>query len=173
MSEGEPSEKSRQIKVIKFNLTRDSDNSMFEEYKDLYQLTSKTVDDHIEFYKKKESLPTQELFALWKKLSEQTANFDKNDWASSWRNWHENIHAFESHKFEAKFLIQNYLTVVLEELIGRIMGTLGKYLEPAEGTKPSKETLDDELSQLIKKELRRQVKEELASQKLRTKKSRK
>lgn len=28
---------------------------MFEEYKDLYELTRKTADDHIEFYKKKES----------------------------------------------------------------------------------------------------------------------
>jgi hypothetical protein len=51
---------------------------MFEEYKDLYKLTSKTVDDHIEFYKKKESLPMGNLFDLWRKLSQQNRKCMQN-----------------------------------------------------------------------------------------------
>ncbi|MDE1765245.1 MAG: hypothetical protein KGI27_03105 [Thaumarchaeota archaeon] len=44
-------------------------DSMFEEYKDLYELTRKTMDDHIEFYKKKKSMPIEDLFGIWRKLS--------------------------------------------------------------------------------------------------------
>src|SRR5690242_13467927 len=94
---------------------------MFEEYKDLHELTRKTVDENIEFYKKKKSLSTEDLFIIWKKLSQQAENFDKKDWAVNWNNWSKNFHAFEKHKFEAKFLIQNYLTNVLEELVGRLI----------------------------------------------------
>ena len=46
-------------------------NLIFEEYEDLYKLTGKTVDEHIEFYKKKESLSEENLFTIWKKLSQQ------------------------------------------------------------------------------------------------------
>jgi thioredoxin-related protein len=54
--------------------------AIFKEYVDLYELTKKTADDHIAFFKNKESVPMKELFAIWKKLSEQAENFDKNDW---------------------------------------------------------------------------------------------
>ena len=36
---------------------------IFEEYEDLYKLTAKTADDHIEFYKKKKSIPETEFIA--------------------------------------------------------------------------------------------------------------
>lgn len=43
---------------------------MFDEYEDdLYKLTAKTADDHIEFYKKKKSISETELLTIWKKLS--------------------------------------------------------------------------------------------------------
>ncbi|MGI0086795.1 MAG: hypothetical protein ACREBI_02395 [Nitrosotalea sp.] len=146
---------------------------MFEEYKDLYELTRKTVDEHIEFYKKKESLPVEDLFTVWKKLSQQAANFDKKDWTENWHNWHKNLHAFEKHKFEARFLIQNYLTDVLEELIGRIMRILEKYLESEDRRKLPEETPESRLSDLIRQEVKRQVKEELANQKRKPKKRKK
>jgi len=146
---------------------------MFEEYKDLYELTRKTVDDHIEFYKKKESLSSTELFAIWKKLSQQAKDFDDHDWSANWTNWHKNLQGFERHKFEAKFLIQNYLTHVLEELITRIMTIFEKYLESADKKKQSKEIPDNKLSDLIRQEVKQQVKEELTNRKRKTKKSKK
>lgn len=147
---------------------------MFEEYQDLYELTRKTADDHIEFYKKKETLSEGDLFAIWKKLSQQASSFDEKDWTVNWYNWHKNIQGFERHKYEAKFLIQHYLTDVLEELISRIFEKYGKYVEMIDArAKPSQEISPGNLSSLIREEVRRQVKEELASQKRKTKKSRK
>jgi len=142
---------------------------MFEEYKDLYKLTSKTVDDHIEFYKKKESLPMGELFNLWKKLSQQAENFDKRNWFESWNPNNKNFHAFESHKFEAKYLIQGFLTHVLEELIRRLVDDYTKCIELTKSLKPA-QINDSNLSELIRNEVKRQVREELAKQKQKTKK---
>ena len=73
---------------------------------------------------------------------------------------------------ESKFLIQNYLTDVLEELISRIMKMFGKYVDQDESKKPSIETHDG-LSDLIKQEVKRQVKEEIANGKLKMMKSKK
>lgn len=144
---------------------------MFEEYKDLYKLTSKTVDDHIEFYKKRESIPMDDLFDLWRKLSQQAENFDKRDWRENWHNWHKNIHAFESHKFEAKYLIQGFLTDVLKELLERVITKYEKHVKSMDGKiKLPQKIPDDELSSLIRREVKRQIKEELANQKRKTKK---
>jgi len=145
---------------------------MFEEYKDLFQFTSKTADDHIEFYKKKESLPVSDLFAIWKKLSQQADNFNDHDWTVGWTNFHKNFQGYERHKMEAKFLIQNYLTDVLEELISRIMKMFGKYIDQAESKKLPEETHVG-LSDLIKQEVKRQVKEEITNGKWKAKKSKK
>lgn len=142
---------------------------MFEEYKDLYKLTSKTVDDHIEFYKKKETLPIGDLFDLWRKLSGQAENFDKRGWFESWNPNNKNFHAFESHKFEAKYLIQCFLTAVLEELIRRVVKDYAESIELAKSLKPV-QISDNNLSDLIRNEVKRQVKEELGNQKRKTKK---
>lgn len=147
-----------------------SNDSIFEEYKDLYELTGKTADDHIEFYKKKETLSDKDLFTIWKKLSEQATNFDERDWTDNWHNWDKNYNAFEKHKFEAKFLIQHYLTDVLEELLSRVVEKYGKYVKLVNERKNSPQELDGQLSHLIKREVKRQVKHELANLKRRTKK---
>jgi hypothetical protein len=153
---------------------KNSNDLMFEEYKDLYELTRKTVDDHIEFYKKKKSLPVEDLLAIWKKLSQQAANFDEKDWTVNWHNWGKNLHAFEKHKFEAKFLIQNYLTNVLEELVNRLVEKFQKHVKlVAESTKSPQEIPDDKISHMVRNEVKLQVKEELANQKRKTKKSKK
>jgi hypothetical protein len=95
--------------------------SIFDEYPDLYKLTNRVVDEHIEFYRKKESVSVEELFKLWRRLSEMSTTFDKRDWTENWHNWHKNIHAFEKHQFEAKYLIENYLIEVLEELVAKLV----------------------------------------------------
>lgn len=143
---------------------------MFEEYKDLYKLTSKTVDDHIEFYKTNESLSRGDLFNLWRKLSGQAENFDKKDWSESWNPNNKNFHAFESHKFQAKYLIQGFLTHVLEELIRRLINDYTKCVELTKSLKPA-QINDNNLSELIRSEVKRQVKEEFANQKRKTKKT--
>lgn len=144
---------------------------MFEEYKDLYELTRKTVDDHIEFYKKKESVSVEDLFSIWRKLSQQATNFDEKNWTENWHNWDKNFHAFEKHKFEAKFLIQHYLTDVLEELISRLVEKYEKHVKLLdEKMKQPQEIPDDGFSHLIRREVKRQVKEELANRKRKTKK---
>ena len=141
---------------------------IFEEYEDLYKLTGKTADEHIEFYKKKESMSEEDLFTVWKKLSQQTENFDKRNWTENWHNWHKNLHAFEKHQFETKFLIQHYLTDVLEELISRLVQ---KYEKSVKSSERNANLLPHtELSQIIKKEVRRQIKQELSNQKQKTKK---
>lgn len=148
-------------------MNKDKD-SIFEEYEDLYKLTSKTVDKHIEFYKKKETISEGELFTIWKKLSQQTENFDKRNWTENWYNWHKNLQAFEKHKFEAKFLIQHYLTDVLEELIVRLVQKFEKSVELIDNNK--KQSTDVELSEMIKREIKYQIKLELSKQKRKTKK---
>lgn len=143
-------------------------DSIFEEYEDLYKLTSKTVDAHIEFYKKKETISEKELFSIWSKLSDQAENFDKKDWTENWHNWHKNFHAFEKHQFEARYLIENFLTDVLEELISRL---IHKYEESVKLMQENtKQSSDAELSQLIKKEIRSQIKQELSNKKRKAKK---
>ncbi len=112
------------------------DNDTFENYKDLYELTRKTVDEHIEFYKNKESLSKSELFEIWRKLSLQSENFDKRNWTENWHNWDKNFNAFEKHKFEAKFLIQHYLTDVLEELIAKSIKNLESTTELVQNLAP-------------------------------------
>lgn len=144
---------------------------MFEEYKDLYKLTSKTVDDHIEFYKTTASLSEESLFDLWKKLSDQAENFDKRNWMESWNPNNKNFHAFESHKFEAKFLIQNFLTDVLEELIHRLAEKFEKCVKLIENEAKSSQITDRNLSVFIRNEVKQQIKKELANQNRKTKKS--
>lgn len=143
---------------------------LFEEYEDLYKLTGKTVDEHIEFYKKKNLLSEKDLFAIWKKLSQQAEHFDEKDWTVNWHNWHKNLHGFEKHKFEAKFLIQNYLTDILEELVSRLIQNYEKYVKIVDASEKSPKVIDEDLSSLIITEIKRQVKQEFANQKLKTKK---
>ena len=142
---------------------------MFDEYKDLYSLTSKTVDDHIEFYKTRKSLSMTDLFNLWKKLSNQAENFDKKDWFETWNPKNKNFHAFDSSRFEAKYLIQGFLTVVLEELIHRLVDDYTKCIELAKNQKPA-QVYDGSITDLIRNEVKRQVREELVNQKRKIKK---
>jgi hypothetical protein len=143
------------------------DNDTFENYKDLYELTRKTVDEHIEFYKNKESLSKSELFEIWRKLSRQSENFDKRNWTENWHNWDKHFHAFEKHKFEARFLIQHYLTDVLEELIAKLIKNLENTVELVQ--KKTQHQPTDNLSELIKQEVKRQLASELAKQKRKSK----
>ena len=137
---------------------------VFENYKDLYDLTKKTVDEHIEFYKNKESLSITELFGIWKKLSQQAENFDKRNWTENWHNWDKNFHAFEKHKLEGKFMIQHYLTDVLEELISKLIKNFeNTILLINEKKKPQNET--NAISELIRQEVKRQIKSELTKKK--------
>jgi hypothetical protein len=144
------------------------DGDIFENYKDLYELTKKTVDDHIEFYKNKESLSKSNLFEIWRKLSIQSENFDKRDWAKNWHNWDKNFHAFEKHKFEARFLIHHYLTDVLEELIAKLIKNLENTMELVQ-EKTQHQNPVDNLSELVKQEVKRQLALELAKQKRKSK----
>jgi len=75
----------------------------FDEYEDLYKLTTMIADEHIEFYKTKDSKSTDELFKLWRRLSGMASNFDKRQWTENWYNWHKNYQGFERHKLEGKF----------------------------------------------------------------------
>lgn len=140
------------------------DDIVFSDFKDLYELTNKTADEHIAFYRNKKSLSENELFSIWKKLSAQAENFDKKDWTQNWHNWHKNIQAFEGHRYEAKFLIQNYLTDVLEELVIRLVNDLKDTTKLVQKTEwPHKETSN--LSELIKQEIKHQIKLELSKRK--------
>ena len=139
------------------------DDDIFENYKDLYELTKKIVDDHMEFYKNKESLSKSDLFEIWRKLSRQSGNFDKRDWTENWHNWDKNLHAFEKHKFEARFLIQDYLTDVLEELIAKLIKNLENVTELVQ--KNTHQSPTDNLSELIKQEVKRQLASELSKKK--------
>jgi len=150
---------------------KNSFDLIFEESEDLYKLTRKTVDEHIDFYKKKESLSEKDLFAIWRKLSQQAEHFDEKDWTENWYNWHKNFHAFEKHKLEAKFLIQNYLTDVLEELISRLIQNFEKYVKITDEPKKSPQMLDANLSNFIITEIKRRIKQEFANQKHKTKKA--
>jgi|CXWL01.1.fsa_nt_gi hypothetical protein len=143
------------------------DEDLFENYKDLYELTRKTVDEHIEFYKNKESLSTTKLFEIWRILSKQSENFDKRNWTENWHNWDKNFHAFEKHKFEARFLIQHYLTDVLEELIAKLIKNLENTIGLVREKTQHQPT--DNLSELIKQEVKRQLALELAKQKRKSK----
>jgi len=136
-------------------------DTIFEEYADLYKLTAKTADEHIAFYKKKESLSMEYLFDVWHKLSLQALYFDDRLWIENWHNWAKNMQAFEGHKFEAKFLIQHYLTDVLDELVSRL---ITEYVKPAL-LKVKKSANKDEISELVKDEVTRQVKEALKKKK--------
>jgi hypothetical protein len=147
------------------NKQMQKDDDIFEKYKDLYELTKKTVDEHIEFYKMKESLSVGELFEIWKKLSRQSENFDKRDWTENWHNWHKNMHAFEGHKYEAKFLIQHYLTEILEELIAKLIKKFANSLESTEEKTKNQKNENANLADLIKQEVRHQITLELAKQK--------
>ncbi len=138
---------------------------IFEEYADLYKLTNKTADAHIEFYKKKESIPIEDLFAIWKKLSLQAENFDNRQWIENWPNWSKNMQGFERHKFEAKFLIQHYLTDVLEELLGKLVERYENSMKIVEQRKSEKPILNEDISELVKKEVKRLVKQELKKKK--------
>ena len=64
--------------------------TIFDEYEDLYKLTNKIVDEHIEFYKIKDSKSIDELFKLWRRLSFMADNFDKRQWTENWHDWYNN-----------------------------------------------------------------------------------
>jgi len=132
----------------------------YTNYKSLYEFTSKITDDHIEFYKNKQTIPMNKLFDLWKNLSSQAETFDKYDWTQNWKNWHKNMPGFIGHKYEAKFLIQWYLTDVLETLIFRI-AEFGDFKK----TKKRAEPIPENISKLIKQEIRSQIKSEFAKKK--------
>ena len=138
---------------------------IFEEYADLFKLTNKTADAHIEFYKNKKSIPMDDLFALWKKLSLQADNFDKRQWFENWPDWHKNWQGFEGHKHEAKFLIQHYRTDGLEELVSKLITKYEESLRTIEKKRTEKPPLTEDISQLVKKEVRRLVKQELNKKK--------
>jgi len=133
---------------------------VFANYKDLYEFTSKTTNDHIEFYKNKTNMSINDMFVLWKKLSYQAETFDNHDWTQNWKNWHENMPGFIWHKYEAKFLIQWYLTDVLETLITKLIRDF-ELKETSKQTELQKENV----SELIKREVGRQIKLELSKQK--------
>ena len=146
-----------------------ANDSVFDEYEDLYKLTSKTADDNIEFYDTKESLSEADLFAIWAKLSKQATNFDNRDWTKKWYNWHKNYQAFEKHRLEAKFLIQHYLADVLAELVGRLIKKCEHFARIAEENKKQPRELDADLSSLVRKEVKKLVKEELEKRKTKKK----
>ena len=73
------------------------------------------------------------------------------------------MHAFERHKFEAKFLIQHYLTDVLEELASKLLTKYDESLKNAERTE--KPSLTEDISILVKKEVKRQIQQELKKKK--------
>lgn len=133
---------------------------VFANYQSLYEFTSKIADEHIEFYKNKQSISMNELFDLWKKLSKQAESFDKHDWTQNWRNWHKNMPGFIGHKYEAKFLIQWYLTDVLETLVTKLVRDFE--LNESRGQPESQK---DNVSEQIKQEIRRQIMMELSKQK--------
>lgn len=134
---------------------------IFENCKDLNALTNKTADEHIAFYKNKENLTENELFGIWKRLSRQAENFDKMDWTENWHNWSKNMPAFIGNKYEAKFLIQNYLTDVLEELVTRLVRDFKDATKLVQKTEQRSDYANN-LSGLIKQEIKRQVKLELS-----------
>lgn len=145
-----------------------SKEDVFENYKDLNDLTKKTADEHIEFYKNKESLSITELFEVWKKLSKQAENFDERNWTENWHNWEKHYHAFEKHKLEGKYMIQHYLTNVLEELIAKLIKNFESDISMIkEKTKPQKETND--ISELIRQEVKHQIKLQLNKKKRKSK----
>lgn len=146
--------------------------SIFDEYEDLYKLTSNIADEHIEFYKTKNSKSTDELFKLWRRLSAMADNFDKRQWTENWHNWHKNYQGFERHKLEGKFLIQHFLTDVLEELLAKTIHNFSEGIEAyASKVEREKPTQNDSLSELIKNEVKRQITLELANQKKKPKKN--
>jgi len=136
-------------------------DDIFANYKSLYELTSKTADDHIAFYKNKQTIPMSELFDLWKKLTNQAERFDEHDWTQTWHNWHKNIQAFEGHKYEAKFLIQHFLTDVLETLVIRLVREFSDLAKTREKPEPRNE----DISEMIRQEVKHQIKLELTRQK--------
>lgn len=140
-------------------------DDIFANYKSLYELTSKTADNHIAFYRNKETQSINDLFDIWKKLSDQAENFDKHDWTQNWHNWNKNFQAFQGHKYEAKFLIQWYLTEVLEELIKKLMKYYGDSIASIQENKKHQKNTSDDISELIKQEVKRQIKLELSKQK--------
>lgn len=123
--------------------------SIFKEFPDLYKLTSKTADNHIAFYKNKDKVPTEELFNLWKNLTMQADEFDNVDWTENWYNWDKNFQAFEKHKLEAKYLIQSFLTHVLEELLERIIKKI-EVVKLTPKKEESEEQISENMSNLIK-----------------------
>lgn len=133
---------------------------VFTNFQSLNELTTKTTDDHIAFYKNKQNLSISDLFDLWKKLSCQAETFDKHDWTQNWKNWHKNMPGFIGHKYEAKFLIQWYLSDVLEELITKLIRDFAD-LEETEKTGSK----NDDISEMIKREVKHQIKVELSKQK--------
>ena len=81
------------------------------------------------------------------------------------------MNAFEKHCMEAKFLIENYLRDVLEEILIRnidLYRELYDKYESASQVIPSQS--HEDLFKMIKKEIRKVVKEELAAKKRKNKK---
>lgn len=146
---------------------------VFEPYEDLYKLTNKIADQHIEFYKTRKTKTDEDLWEIYKKLSVQSEKFEDMDWTDKWHNWSKNFQAFEKHCMEARFLIENYLRDVLEEMLIRrtdqYKELLDKY-EYALHTIPSQPKPDEDLFKMIKKEIKKAVKEEIKAKKRKSKK---
>lgn len=140
-------------------MMQENSTDVFSECKSLFELTNKTADDHIAFYKNKQTMSTSELFDIWKNLSNQAETFDKHDWTQNWINWHKNMPGFIGHKYEAKFLIQWFLTDVLETLVSRLVR------DYADLTKQKTEPESEGIPELIRQEIRRQIRLELSKNK--------
>lgn len=72
---------------------------------------------------------------------------------------------FIGHKYEAKFLIQWYLTDVLEALITKLIKDFGDLQK----TKDKPESQKEDTSEMIKREIKRQIRLELSKQKKKSK----
>jgi len=134
---------------------------VFEPYEDLYKLTNKTADEHIEFYKTRKAKTDENLWEIYSKLSVQSKKFENIDWIDKWHNWSKNINGFEKHCMEAKFLIENYLRDVLEEILIRNIDLYKELLDKYESASHIPSQSNEGLSGMIKKEIRKAVKEEL------------
>lgn len=167
------------------NISPPKKHPIFEEYEDLFKLTSKTADNHIAFYKNRKKISSEDLYALYTKISTQSKKFEKNQWLN-WINqktgkiWYKDLQGFESHVFEAEYLIENFLTDILEEMLVRASDSLEKAAllvekatkaaEKAVKEEEKKPEINEEFFEKLTKEIKKSVKQEITSQLSKTRK---
>lgn len=136
----------------------------FDGCTELFKVIEKTLDESIKFRKHKDSFSNDDLFSIWRRLSSQSIFFDFIEWNEAWQ-WRENLSEFERHKFRGKYLIQDYLTEVLDELVKRLVNTFKESIKilRQEAAQAGRNHRED-LSVLVRKEVRRQLKQELTKQ---------